>query len=128
MQTPRSSHRVSGRSHPGVTESQSVHRPVAPRTSHATAGRRNLRGADRQEHHPREGRPAIREDAQPQAPPAGLRRKRRAFVGRCGHQGRPPGRAWRARIGMVNDRRWWFEGPFPKHPEGRGLSHRWHER
>jgi hypothetical protein len=40
-----------------------------------------LRGADRQDHHPREGRPAIREDAQPQAPPAGLRRERRAFVG-----------------------------------------------
>ena len=45
MHTPRSSHRVSRRSHPGVTESQSVQRPVAPRTSHTTAGRRNSSAA-----------------------------------------------------------------------------------
>jgi hypothetical protein len=44
-QTPRSSHRINGRSHPGVTESQSVQRPVAPRISHATAGWRNSSAA-----------------------------------------------------------------------------------
>jgi len=86
VHTPRSSYLVRGRSHPGVAESQSVQRPVAPRISHATAGRRNFPAAPIAKitiH--AQGRPAIGEDAQPQAPPAGLRREGRAFVGRCGH-------------------------------------------
>jgi hypothetical protein len=66
-----------------------------------------LRGADRQEHHPREGRPAIGEDGPTTGPPAGVRRGGRSsddvatwVISR---------RSLATSTGMVSRRRWWFE-------------------